>query len=75
MTLSELVAAIDSRRQHPNLSSALRVFVLDFYYSQKHEVTELPPEDLPFGGASVPSATTLQQQPVDAGGNRQRDHQ
>jgi predicted DNA-binding ribbon-helix-helix protein len=75
MTLSDLVATIDSRRQHPNLSSALRVFVLDFYYSQKHEVTELPPEEVPFGGVSDSSATTLQQRPVDAGGNRQRNHQ
>jgi predicted DNA-binding ribbon-helix-helix protein len=31
MTLSDLVAAIDSKRQHSNLSSALRLFVLDFY--------------------------------------------
>jgi predicted DNA-binding ribbon-helix-helix protein len=31
MTLSEMVAAIDSDRQHGNLSSAIRLFVLDFY--------------------------------------------
>ena len=31
ITLSELVAAIDSDRQHGNLSSAIRLFVLDFY--------------------------------------------
>jgi predicted DNA-binding ribbon-helix-helix protein len=31
MTLSDLVGAIDSQRQHGNLSSALRLFVLDFY--------------------------------------------
>jgi len=34
MTLSDLVAAIDSDRQHGNLSSAIRLFVLDFYRSQ-----------------------------------------
>jgi predicted DNA-binding ribbon-helix-helix protein len=34
MTLSELVAAIDSERQHGNLSSAIRLFVLDFYRNQ-----------------------------------------
>ena len=34
MTLSDLVAAIDSQRQHGNLSSALRLFVLDFYRTQ-----------------------------------------
>jgi len=31
MTLSDLVAAIDTGRQHGNLSSAIRLFVLDFY--------------------------------------------
>lgn len=30
-TLSDLVATIDSRRQHGNLSSAIRLFVLDHY--------------------------------------------
>jgi predicted DNA-binding ribbon-helix-helix protein len=34
ITLSELVAAIDSERQHGNLSSAIRLFVLDFYRNQ-----------------------------------------
>jgi predicted DNA-binding ribbon-helix-helix protein len=33
-TLSELVAEIDAQRQHGNLSSALRLLVLDFYRSQ-----------------------------------------
>ena len=31
MTLSDLVGAIDSERQHGNLSSAIRLFVLDHY--------------------------------------------
>ena len=31
MTLSELVASIDKGRQHGNLSSAIRLFVLDHY--------------------------------------------
>ena len=31
MTLSELVAAIDANRQHGNLSSAIRLFVLGVY--------------------------------------------
>jgi len=31
MTLSESIGAIDSERQHGNLSSAIRLFVLDFY--------------------------------------------
>ena len=31
MTLSELVSSIDTDRQHGNLSSAIRLFVLDHY--------------------------------------------
>jgi predicted DNA-binding ribbon-helix-helix protein len=31
MTASALVAAIDARREHGNLSSAIRLFVLDCY--------------------------------------------
>jgi predicted DNA-binding ribbon-helix-helix protein len=38
MTLSELVALIDSERQHGNLSSAIRLFVLDHYRSQINEL-------------------------------------
>ena len=34
VTLSELVASIDSDRQHGNLSSGIRLFVLDHYRSQ-----------------------------------------
>jgi predicted DNA-binding ribbon-helix-helix protein len=34
MTLSELVASIDTGRQHGNLSSAIRLFVLDHYRSR-----------------------------------------
>lgn len=33
-TLSDLVASIDSERRHGNLSSAIRLFVLDHYRSQ-----------------------------------------
>jgi predicted DNA-binding ribbon-helix-helix protein len=40
-TLSELVASIDADRQHGNLSSALRLFVLDFFRSQLVEETGL----------------------------------
>jgi predicted DNA-binding ribbon-helix-helix protein len=31
MTLSALLAAIDAERQHANLSSAIRLFVFNFY--------------------------------------------
>ena len=41
-TLSDLVASIDSERQHGNLSSAIRLFVLDHYRS--HENTNPTPE-------------------------------
>jgi predicted DNA-binding ribbon-helix-helix protein len=34
MTLSDLVAGIDSQRRHGNLSSAIRLFVLEFYRNQ-----------------------------------------
>jgi len=37
LTLSELVAAIDSERQRGNLSSAIRLFVLDFHRDQVSE--------------------------------------
>jgi predicted DNA-binding ribbon-helix-helix protein len=34
MTWSELISAIDSERQQDNLSSAIRLFVLDLYRHQ-----------------------------------------
>jgi predicted DNA-binding ribbon-helix-helix protein len=34
LTMSNLIIAIDDSRQHGNLSSALRLFVLDFYRNQ-----------------------------------------
>jgi predicted DNA-binding ribbon-helix-helix protein len=37
ITLSDLVATIDSDRHHGNLSSAIRLFVLDHYRSQAAE--------------------------------------
>ena len=37
LTLSDLVAAINSKREHGNLSSAIRVFVLGFYRDQACE--------------------------------------
>jgi len=45
MTLSELVATIDSDRRHGNLSSAIRLFVLDHYRSMIGEdrTTDRPP--------------------------------
>jgi predicted DNA-binding ribbon-helix-helix protein len=34
LTLSDLIGSIDAERQQGNLSSALRLFVLEFYRSQ-----------------------------------------
>jgi predicted DNA-binding ribbon-helix-helix protein len=36
-TRSKLVSKINSKRQHGNLSSAIRLFVLDFYRNQRSE--------------------------------------
>src|SRR5579872_4944342 len=34
MTLTEVVALIDAAREHSNLSSAIRLYILDFYREQ-----------------------------------------
>jgi predicted DNA-binding ribbon-helix-helix protein len=34
MTLADLVVEIDAQRQHSNLSSAIRLYVLEYYRSQ-----------------------------------------
>ena len=39
-TLSELVTEIDGNRQQGNLSSAIRLFVLDFYRNQLADVKD-----------------------------------
>jgi predicted DNA-binding ribbon-helix-helix protein len=38
ITLSELVSSIDSERRHGNLSSSIRLFVLDFYRNKLADV-------------------------------------
>jgi predicted DNA-binding ribbon-helix-helix protein len=43
VTLSDLVASIDSERRHGNLSSAIRLFVLDHYRAQADR-TEADPD-------------------------------
>jgi predicted DNA-binding ribbon-helix-helix protein len=47
MTLSALISSIDAQRQHDNLSSALRLFVLDFYRKQVART----PNPLPASGS------------------------
>ncbi len=45
VTLSDMVAAIDSDRRHGNLSSAIRLFVLDHYRSGQNPArTESKPQ-------------------------------
>lgn len=46
VTLSELVGSIDSERRHGNLSSGLRLFVLDYYRSKISPVPATREADL-----------------------------
>jgi predicted DNA-binding ribbon-helix-helix protein len=47
-TLSDLVAAIDTERRHGNLSSAIRLFVLEHYQAQTsdHPKTAQTPREM-----------------------------
>jgi predicted DNA-binding ribbon-helix-helix protein len=45
--LSDLVSTIDNERQHGNLSSAIRLFVLDHYRSQAGVGSEAPSREYP----------------------------
>jgi len=48
-TLSDLVAAIDTDRQHGNLSSAIRLFVLDHFQAKSNgeaRPAAAPPRDI-----------------------------
>jgi len=55
MTLSDLVSTIDSDRRHGNLSSAIRLFVLDYYRAQipGHQSEHTTPRDI-MGGVRTP---------------------
>ena len=55
MTLSELISGIDKQRQHGNLSSALRLFVLDYYRGKAAE----KPNDEMLDQQSPPTAPVL----------------
>jgi predicted DNA-binding ribbon-helix-helix protein len=55
MTLSDLVATIDTDRQQGNLSSAIRLFVLDHYRGQ--DAGE--PREQPHDGSFPPAPTAL----------------
>ena len=43
MTASDLVAAIKSEPKHSNLSSAIRLFVLDHYRRRSSAASDRPP--------------------------------
>jgi predicted DNA-binding ribbon-helix-helix protein len=51
--LSDLVSTIDNERQHGNLSSAIRLFVLDYYRAQA-------------GGSDMPSREFSTVRPVSS---------
>ena len=55
ITLSDLVASIDTDRRHGNLSSAIRLFVLDHYRGQTGAESRAggPPRES--GGTRAPS--------------------
>ena len=55
VTLSDLVATIDTERVHGNLSSAIRLFVLDHYRNKIAEPDEQPSSDM-IGMRVEPSA-------------------
>jgi predicted DNA-binding ribbon-helix-helix protein len=56
MTLSDLAAAIDSDRRHGNLSSAIRLFVLDHYRAQN---ARPGPPDSPRGTRTARTASSV----------------
>jgi predicted DNA-binding ribbon-helix-helix protein len=55
VTVSELVGDIDKQRQHGNLSSMLRLFVLEYYRGKAAE----KPGDEMLGQQSPPTAPVL----------------
>jgi predicted DNA-binding ribbon-helix-helix protein len=48
MGLSAMVAAIDSERQYGNLSSAIRLFILNFYRNQLDSGSGASRQSLPY---------------------------
>jgi predicted DNA-binding ribbon-helix-helix protein len=46
MTLSELVGEIDTNRQQGNLSSAIRLFVLDYFRTRAVPQQRMPEHNL-----------------------------
>ena len=66
LTLSDLVASIDTDRRHGNLSSAIRLFVLDHYRTLSNRpfdenVAEAVPRPLEPARTPLPSTPNLRQ--------------
>ena len=59
ITLSDLVATIDTERQQGNLSSAIRLFVLDFYRKQLSDLKVEHSGTHQVMGRSVPAYSCL----------------
>ena len=55
ITLSDLVASIDTDRRHGNLSSAIRLFVLDHYRAQIGDKRPAGGTTRETGGTRAPS--------------------
>lgn len=51
LTLSDVVASIDTARHHGNLSSAIRLFVLDYYRAQGDVEHRAPVEERDIAGS------------------------
>lgn len=59
MTLSELVASIDADRRQGNLSSAIRLFVLDHYRAQAGGSPSMQDDEKHAAGGTRPVMSTL----------------
>ena len=59
MTLSELVASIDADRRQGNLSSAIRLFVLDHYRAQAGGSAGVQDDEKRAAGGTRPVMSTL----------------
>jgi predicted DNA-binding ribbon-helix-helix protein len=55
MTLSDVVGSIDSDRRHGNLSSAIRLFVLNYYQARASGDGPQQPAETPPTGQSTSS--------------------
>ena len=55
LTLSDMVASIDTDRRHGNLSSAIRLFVLDHYRGQTGAESRTGGSSRESGGTRAPS--------------------